>query len=184
MLLPLSWRSYAADVSYTYDPLNRLVQVQISTEETSKAILDYAYDEVGNRTADTVTVDKAPNSPGNPSPADGKSSVELSPALSWSGGDPDADDTVSYDVFFGTASPPATKVSSAQSETSYSPSGLTTATTYYWQVTATDRHGLQTQGPVWSFTTTNDPTAAFSPAPASGWELVLNRASSLVQQGN
>ncbi len=92
--------------------------------------------------------------------------------LSWSGGDPDAGDVVTYDVYFGTTNPPTNKVSSNQSGTTYNPGSLNYDSTYYWKIVAWDNHGHFTAGPVWDFTTQSAPnTPPYIPGnitPANG----------------
>ncbi len=87
-----------------------------------------------------------------PIPADNDTGVYASQALEWNCSDPD-NDPLTYDVYFGTDNPPATKVSSAQTDNNLSRSGLNDATTYYWQVVAKDNHGGSASSPVWSYTT-------------------------------
>ena len=99
-----------------------------------------------------------PNTPSNPSPLDEAGNVTASADISWSGGDPDTGDTVTYDVYFSTNSPPFALVSSYQSATSYDPGTLDYSTTYYWQVVATDNHGYFSTSPIWQFSTETDPT--------------------------
>jgi len=62
------------------------------------------------------------------------------------------DDTITYDVYFGTTSPPP-KVASNQSETTYDPGTLEYNTTYYWQIIAWNEQGESAEGSIWSFTT-------------------------------
>jgi PKD repeat protein len=93
-----------------------------------------------------------PYTPSNPSPANHATGVSINADLSWTGGDPDAGDTVTYDVYFGTSSTPPL-VSNNQSATAYDPGTLAYNTTYYWQIVATDNHGASTAGPLWNFTT-------------------------------
>jgi hypothetical protein len=100
----------------------------------------------------TTHLNNPPNSPSNPSPSDGDSNVNITTDLSWTGGDPDTGDTVTYDVAFGTTTPPII-VAHNQSESSYDPGTLSYNTTYYWRVIAWDNHGASTEGPLWSFTT-------------------------------
>ncbi|MBI3194329.1 MAG: hypothetical protein HYZ34_07685 [Ignavibacteriae bacterium] len=59
-------------------------------------------------------------------------------------------------MYFGTDNPPATKVSSGQTGTSLTRSGLSDNTTYYWKVVAKDNHGGSTSGQVWRYTTASD----------------------------
>ena len=77
-------------------------------------------------------------------------------------------DTITYDVYFGTSSPPP-KVVSNQSNTDYDPPGvLEYNTTYYWQIVAWDDQGHSATGPVWHFTTeeVNQPPVAVANGPA------------------
>jgi hypothetical protein len=96
-----------------------------------------------------------PNTPSNPSPPDTATNQSIYADLSWTGGDPDAGDIVTYDVYFeANDSTPDVLVSDDQSATSYDPGTLGYNTHYYWKIVATDNHGASTNGPVWSFTTT------------------------------
>jgi len=61
-------------------------------------------------------------------------------------------DTITYDVYFGSTSPPP-KVASNQSETTYDPGILEYNTTYYWQIIAWNEQGEPAEGPIWHFTT-------------------------------
>lgn len=61
-------------------------------------------------------------------------------------------DNITYDVYFGTSSPPP-KVASNQTDTSFIPGTLEYNTTYYWQIVAWNDQGESAEGPIWSFTT-------------------------------
>jgi hypothetical protein len=101
------------------------------------------------------TADLAPYPPSNPSPSDIADGIELiNPILSWSSGDPDPGDTVTYDVYFGRLDPP-NLISTDLADTTFTLGRLNCFTTYYWQVIARDNHGAETSGPLWSFTTTD-----------------------------
>jgi PKD repeat protein len=112
--------------------------------------------------ADYITVTKANNAPyepANPSPSDGATDVSIDKALSWTGGDPDDDDTVTFDVYFGTETNQPLIVENQQG-TTYDPGTLDYGTEYYWRIVATDNNGASSEGEVWVFTTVatpNDP---------------------------
>jgi hypothetical protein len=52
---------------------------------------------------------------------------------------------------------PIPQVASNHSQTSYDPGTLEPLTTYYWKIVARDNHGATTHGPIWSFTTEDNP---------------------------
>jgi len=118
-------------------------------------------DDATNTTHQVIVVytpaqNQPPYEPLNPNPPDGAINVSLNGSLSWTGGDPDVNDTVTYDVYFGMSSPPP-KVMMNQSGTSYDLPPLSYKTRYYWQIVAWDDHGASTQGLVWTFTTLSAP---------------------------
>ena len=101
-----------------------------------------------------------PHTPKNPSPANGAVNVPLTDGavtLSWLGTDPNAWDILTYDVYWGEAADSLALVADDISASSYQKDGLDTGTTYYWQVTTKDDGGMETAGPVWSFTTQGPP---------------------------
>ncbi|KYK25164.1 hypothetical protein AYK24_10465 [Thermoplasmatales archaeon SG8-52-4] len=103
-----------------------------------------------------TTIDNdPPNTPSDPNPYDGETNVNINSDISWTGGDPDGDE-VTYDVYFGTTTPPPL-VSPDQSDTSYDPGTMDYLTTYYWQIEAEDEYGYTTIGSEWSFTTEDEP---------------------------
>lgn len=111
-----------------------------------------------------------PHLPGNLSPANDAAGVPINADLSWTGGDPDAGDAVTYDVYFGTSSTPQL-VSDNQEAASYDPGALGYSTRYYWYIVATDNHGASTTGPLWDFTTgsvpNHPPNMPSNPSPAN-----------------
>ena len=99
-----------------------------------------------------------PHTPNTPSPPNGATGVSVTSYLSWSGGDPDAGDTVTYDVYFEAGdSTPDILVSDDQSGTSYHPGTLSYSTHYYWKIISKDNHGAITSGSIWDFTTQSPP---------------------------
>jgi hypothetical protein len=129
----------------------------------------YAYPPNGNpfnayyvdETA-AARVNQAPNAPSGPMPANGAPRVDIDADLSWTGGDPDPQDTVTYDVHFGTTTPPPL-VSSNQSVTTYNPGTMIYDTTYYWKIVVWDNHDASTAGPIWSFITDDNCRYVYNP---------------------
>lgn len=84
----------------------------------------------------------------NPNPFHYSTISSTSTELSWSAGD----NTLSYDVYFGTSIPP--DFIGNQSETTFNPGTLEPNTLYYWRVDARNNDGVKT-GDLWIFTTNN-----------------------------
>jgi hypothetical protein len=107
----------------------------------------------GNDVTGTQGGNNNPNIPSNPSPTDGATNVNrFGINLSWTGGDPNTQDTVWYDVYAGVNSA-NTLLSDDQLATSYSITVLQANTTFKWKIVAKDNSGLTTDGPEWTFTT-------------------------------
>lgn len=110
----------------------------------------------------------SPVEPGEPTPSDGAIAQPTELTLRWSASDPD-EDTLRFDVLFGTSNPPTTVVTTSQLQRVHYVSGLDSNTTYYWQVIAKDGRGGATSSPVWRFRTEKpnenkapqEPTATF-----------------------
>ncbi|RLF31942.1 MAG: hypothetical protein DRM98_04745 [Thermoplasmata archaeon] len=136
-----------------------------------------ATDSHGNSTEGPVwrfTTIEEPNlppfEPSDPHPADGANDVDVNTVLSWTGGDPNKNDIVTYDVYLGTETPPP-KIASIQNQTSYNPGLLNYETTYYWKIIAKDDKGEETEGSIWMFTTgkeNNPPTIPIITGPSKG----------------
>jgi len=92
-----------------------------------------------------------PSPPSDPNPLNTSTGQAINPALSWTCTDPESDPLV-YDVYFGTAIPPAL-VATAQAGTTYDPGILSYGTTYHWKVIARDDHYNTIEGDTWSFST-------------------------------
>ena len=101
---------------------------------------------------DIGPTNQPPYEPSSPSPSNGATDVPLDTDLCWVGGDPDPEDTVTYDLYAGTSSP-MPLIASDLTETCFDPGTLEECTTYYWKVVAEDNHGARTEGPEWNFTT-------------------------------
>ena len=93
-----------------------------------------------------------PFSPVLVSPSLNSIQTGTSVTLQWTASDVDTNDTLTYDVYFGTANPP-TIITSANQSASTLNKTVSPSTTYYWKVEVKDGKGGQTVGQVWSFTT-------------------------------
>ena len=82
----------------------------------------------------------------------GLSSVtsDNSVVLEWTASDVDANDVLTYDVYFGTTNTPTVKVASGQSLKTYT-QNVSASGTYYWSVDVKDNKGGVTKGQVWRF---------------------------------
>jgi hypothetical protein len=112
---------------------------------------------IGMETKKVRVGNQPPYEPSNPYPEDGTEYVPLNLTLSWTGGDPDSDDTVTYDVYFEKDNPTPHLVSKNQTVTFYIPGNLNQLHTYYWKIVAWDNHGASTAGPIWHFSTNITP---------------------------
>ncbi len=92
------------------------------------------------------------------SPANGAVDVSLTASLNWD----TATGATSYDVYFGTSSPPPFVVN--QTATTFSPGTLATTTTYYWQIVARNGSGTAPSA-TWSFTSQGPALQFYSIAP-------------------
>lgn len=72
--------------------------------------------------------------------------------LSWTASDVDTEDTLTFDVYFGTDIPPTEKIATDISETTLNQS-LEASKTYYWKVVVKDDKGGITIGQIWGFKT-------------------------------
>jgi hypothetical protein len=121
----------------------------------------------------TITeANNPPNTPSNPNPSHQAINIDVDADLSWTGGDPDGD-PVTYQVYFGTNANPSLVTTTTQ--TAYDPGTLEYSTKYYWKITGTDPDGYSATGPVWEFTTDQEP-------PPVEQQLVIT-APSMVTEG-
>jgi len=126
------------------------------------------------------TLNLPPYPPSNPRPSNGSTQLPVNSDLSWTGGDPDDGDFVTYDVWFG-SSLPLTKIKTNTSGTSCALESLNYSTKYYWKVVAWDNHNNRNTSPLWSFTTkidTSPPSLAIT-RPKKGWLYINLLAGSI-----
>lgn len=105
---------------------------------------------------DDLALNLPPTQPANPIPEDGATNQSINTELQWACSDPEQD-PLTYDVYFGTANPPVELVSTAQADTFYTSATLDYDTQYFWIIITHDDQGNTTEGPVWSFTTEEEP---------------------------
>jgi len=166
------WESKSFDLTdvYTLGDLCGESQVWIAfIFQSDSMVTDYGafLDDVELRKDVTGGDNNPPNMPSNPSPANHATGVSVDADLSWTGGDPDVGDTVSYDVYLDTTDA-TTQVSDDQSATTYDPGTLNDDTKYYWKIVATDNQAASTTSPVWDFTTGGADCPWLSESPTSG----------------
>lgn len=93
--------------------------------------------------------DESPHEPHTPQPASGTVWNSLLVDLSWVGGDPDAGDTVTYDLYFGTVADPPLVAANLATTSRRAPL-LRLGTPYYWRILARDQSGNITTSNVWT----------------------------------
>lgn len=93
------------------------------------------------------------------SPMNTAANQPVSGTLSWQ----TAGGATQYDIYLGTTNPPTTLVSSNQTDTTYTYSGLSNNQQYYWKVVAENGNGsTNATGSPWAFTTIPLPPASFA----------------------
>lgn len=114
-----------------------------------------------------------PYEPRAPSPPDGSTGNSLDTILSWTGGDPNPLDSVTYKVALeaGDSTPESLVCDGTPSQFCDPPTQLNPGTLYFWKVTAQDEDGNVTVGPIWRFTTgtsaNQPPFQPSNPSPAN-----------------
>lgn len=101
-------------------------------------------------TAGVAVVNHLPFAPELVQPALNTALNTSTATLKWNASDVDANDVLSYDLYFGTANPPSSKISSNITAKTLDVA-LNPATTYFWKVVVKDNNGGETIGQVWTF---------------------------------
>jgi hypothetical protein len=159
-----TWKRFARNINVTdgtYSQINNKFNKFGTTYWWNVSVTDGIYTNTSPIFHFTTENNLPPYTPNTPNPPDGATDVSIEKILLWLGGDPNAGDTVTYDVYFGTNSPPPFVDTVTQA--AYDPGTMPLDTTYYWQVVAEDGEGLTATGPIWSFTTereANEPPSA------------------------
>ena len=133
--------------SYTVESLDFISTYYWRVE----AIDEYGYTTIGPLWTFTTRENAPPNIPSEPIPENGSTNIYIDAFLNWQGGDPD-NDTVTYDIYFGTDLNPQ-KVESNISISTYEPVEMNTTTTYYWKIVSWDNYSHSTSSPIWNFKT-------------------------------
>ncbi len=128
--------------------LKGIVNVEVSANDTTRAIIQLSRNESSNR---------APNVPTQPIPANNATGQSVGLVLRWTASDPDPGDTLNFDVYLYPADQEARLIAGDTNADSVQVDGLSYSTRYYWQVIARDQDGAVTNGTVWSFTTESIP---------------------------
>ena len=139
------------------------------------------------RSVDGSCIDP-PTAPGGPTPENGATGVSVDGDLSWADGESQCDGlSATYDVYFGTTTPPPFHHNSGDKKT-FNPGRMAANTLIYWRVVAKDGNGA-TSGPTWSFrteegnTTCTDPLTALSLSSPADGATGLSRDVDLAWQG-
>lgn len=152
----------AADIFYTLDGTDphtgSSLYIEPITVADTTVLKFFGLDTAGNASdivtaAYAIVANAPPYEPSAPVPATNAANVSVKPRLEWQGGDPDAGDTVTYDVQFKTDTGTFAAVCTDIAETFCELPLLSYSAAYQWQVTATDSENQSTAGPVWQFTT-------------------------------
>jgi thermitase len=164
-----TWLDAVGTTSWTFT-MPALTEEKAYTVSARSVDSAAVHSTVASDSFTVASANNAPNTPSSPSPADEATGITIDEDLGWTGGEPDAGDTVTYDVYFGTDPDSLALVSDDQAATTYDPGTLDYSTQYYWKVVATDNHAATAEGPIWSFTTGAEPNSApntpTSPSPA------------------
>ncbi len=99
-----------------------------------------------------VAANQPPAAPSEPVPQNGASSQPPEVGLSWVASDPDAIDSLTFDVYLGTVSGELTQIRDGLENPSTVYQYLAFDSAYYWQVVAKDSQGAVTASPEWTFT--------------------------------
>ncbi|MFH1133510.1 MAG: PKD domain-containing protein [Nanoarchaeota archaeon] len=144
---------------------------------------DFSQNIVTIDASDCPPVNNPPNQPFNPDPFDGEMNVDINHNLYWSGGDPDAGDTVRYDVYFGTSASPPILVSNHPT-TSFEQGVMTHDTHYFWKIIARDNHNATNAGPVWDFITSHSVPQNHDPVANAGGPYSDDEGDTIVFNGS
>ncbi|OYT61119.1 hypothetical protein B6U81_03780 [Thermoplasmatales archaeon ex4484_30] len=176
-----TWNFGDGDISYETNPSHQYADDGIYDVTLTVKDNDGATSSITKQ----INISKGnspPNKPSQPFPANSSINVSVNSILSWVCNDPDGDD-LTYDVYFGTSSPP-TKVEDNITSTNYNPS-LQYSTIYYWRIVAWDEHGAKNESMLWHFTTMAVPqyTLTITIDPSNAGSITLNPSGGVYDKG-
>jgi len=154
-----SWEVFGSNIGVgggTYSQTNSNFSDFDTTYWWYVTVTDGIYSESSPIFHFTTEENLPPYTPSNPNPYDGATGVPIEKILIWTGGDPNSGDTVTYDIYLGTSSPPPLKAEDL-TQSAYDPDILNIETMYYWKIVSKDSQGLTKEGPIWHFTTETEP---------------------------
>lgn len=125
----------------------RLIDYQNEGKVSTSGETPTSVPEFGANTANLTAYIGTPAEASYQSPGNGASTLPLNTQISWE----TADGANSYDVYFGTTTPPPLLCSNYTS-TSWDPGTLNCSTTYYWRIASVNGYGY-VEGQVFSFNT-------------------------------
>jgi hypothetical protein len=97
-----------------------------------------------------TTIPLLPEAASNPNPVNGATNIDKNADLSWTAGE----GATSYDVYFGTSSPPP--LIGNQTAVTFEPGTMAASTKHYWQIDSVNGWG-KTAGEEWIFYTAMPP---------------------------
>lgn len=143
-----SYKAYGNDGNHLNDNINHLPNTAVPDSVANG--LYYASDHLPVICDFQFSNTSLPGSFVQISPVNTASNQAVSGVLSWHS----SSGATSYDVYLGTSNPPTTKVSAAQTDTTYAYASLLNNTTYYWKIVARNSSGsVDATGSPWSFVT-------------------------------
>jgi uncharacterized protein (TIGR02145 family) len=110
---------------------------------------------------------RGPDEPKNPVPTNNSTDVKDTVTLRWTGSHPD-NNSLFYDVYFGTENPPQTLVATNLTDVFFFADNLLENTDYFWKIEAREEDGDTTVSPVWKFTTQPAPQVPVLISPTDG----------------
>lgn len=155
---------YATDIAFNSNLISLTIAANAMTVQLEKGKVYYwrvkAIDDLGNESAyssirqlqteGVATSNHLPYAPQLIAPLQEAVLSQNSVVLQWQAVDSNSEDTLAYDLFFGTENPPTQKILSAATQTSVTVN-TASKTSYYWYVIVHDGKGGSAKGQVWTF---------------------------------